>query len=128
NDTSWQGISIAINGSTANLSGKAISASGSGGSVTTYNTTRQIATIGGTNITTNTFTNVGLYFPNYRSSNFKSFSVDSVSENNASTAYTQMFGGLWSNTAAITSISFTTDGTAIPDFIQYSSATLYGVT
>jgi hypothetical protein len=52
--------------------------------------------------TANTFGNTEFYIPNYTSSNYKSFSVDGVTENNATAAFA-LYAGLWSNTAAITS-------------------------
>ena len=54
--------------------------------------------------TANTFGNFEVYIPNYTSSNFKSISVDSVGENNGTQAFQVLNAGLWSNTAAITSI------------------------
>jgi TRAP-type mannitol/chloroaromatic compound transport system substrate-binding protein len=73
--------------------------------------------------TSNTFSNGELYIPNYTSSNYKSYSVDSVTENNASTAIAVFFAGLWSNTSAITSIGFSTDN----NLGQYSTFYLYGI-
>ena len=75
--------------------------------------------------TASTFGNAELYVPNYAGSNNKSVSVDSVNENNSSTAWLIGFwAGLWSNSAAITSITFTP---ASGNFAQYSTATLYGI-
>jgi hypothetical protein len=72
-----------------------------------------------------TFGNAEVYIPNYLSSNFKSVSADSVSEDNGTT-YNGMYltAGLWSSTAAITSIQL------IPssgNLTQYSTAYLYGI-
>jgi len=78
----------------------------------------------GATATANTFSNDEYYIPNYASANYKSFSIDNVGENNGATAYTLLDAGLWSNTAAITSIVFT--GTA-GSFVQYSSFNLYGI-
>ncbi len=75
--------------------------------------------------TANTFSNCSLYIPNYTSSNNKSWSIDSVIENNATGSFQGINAGLWSNTSAVTSLKFTTtDGS---NFAQYTSATLYGV-
>lgn len=74
--------------------------------------------------TVNTFDNVNVYIPNYTSSNYKSFSVDSVTEANATTAYQTLIAGLWSNTAGITSISLSFVSN---NFAQYSTAHLYGI-
>ena len=46
------------------------------------------------NATANTFSNTVVYIPNYTGSTNKSFSIDSVSENNATTAYQRISGGL----------------------------------
>jgi hypothetical protein len=73
----------------------------------------------------NTFGSASVYVPNYTSSNFKSVSSDSVSEANfASPVFSELVAGLWSNTAAITSISLSLGGDT---FSQYSSLYLYGV-
>lgn len=96
---------------------------GSGGASGT--TSNYVAYIGGANETANTFGNGEIYIPNYAGSSNKSYASDSVNENNASTAYMILIGGLWANTAAITSIALTP--TSGQTFVQYSSATLYGI-
>ena len=82
----------------------------------------------GGNGTANTFSNVEIYIPNYTSSNNKSVSVDAVTETNATTAQAgvQSFeAALWSNSAAITSITFTQESGS--NFAQYSTFSLYGL-
>ena len=96
-------------------------ASASGSSETTFN----FIDIPFSSYTANTFSSTDIYIPNYAGSNNKSFSVDNVEENNATTAYTEIIAGLRSNTAAITSIKFAINNGS--DFNQYSSATLYGI-
>jgi hypothetical protein len=81
-------------------------------------------TMPGTSATANTFGSIELYIPNYAGSSNKSMSVDAVGENNATTAYAEFNAVLYSNTAAISSLSFTG---ASGDFVQYSTATLYGI-
>jgi hypothetical protein len=76
------------------------------------------------NATANTFADHCVYIPNYTSSNNKSISIDSVQETNAATAYMGFTAGLWSNTSAITSIKFEPNSGT---FVQYSTATLYGI-
>jgi hypothetical protein len=75
--------------------------------------------------TANTFSSVSLYIPNYTSSNFKSFSVDKVSEQNGTTAYIELIAGLWSQTAAITTLNFISASSV--DLAQHSTAYLYGI-
>ena len=74
--------------------------------------------------TANTFGNGEMTIPNYVSANYKSVSIDSVSENNSTNATTELVAGLWSNTAAITSITLTPGA---GNFVQYSTFTLYGI-
>ena len=75
--------------------------------------------------TASTFANALVHIPNYASSNNKSVSIDTVSENNATGAYASLGAGLWSNSAAITSIKI--DLNSAGTFVQYSTATLYGI-
>jgi hypothetical protein len=75
--------------------------------------------------TSNTFGNNEIYVPNYRSSSNKSISSDSVTEGNGSSyEILGLWAGLWSNTAAITSLSIASD---TGNLAQYSSAYLYGI-
>jgi len=74
--------------------------------------------------TANTFGNSQFYIPNYAGSNNKSVSLDTVNENNATTARASLSAALWSNTSAITSIKIVPDS---GNFVQYSTATLYGI-
>lgn len=74
--------------------------------------------------TANTFSNTEIYIPNYTSSNNKSFSVDSVSENNATTAYQVMVANTYLATTAISSMAL---GPSSGTLAQYSTFTLYGI-
>lgn len=55
--------------------------------------------------TGNVYGNGDVYIPNYASSNAKSLSGDSVSENNSTAAYQALMAGLSSSTSAISSIT-----------------------
>lgn len=82
--------------------------------------------ISGSSATTSTFGSTEIYIPNYAGSTNKSVSVETVGENNSSTSWiVQMNAGLWSNTAAITSITLSVTSTF--SFVQHSTAYLYGV-
>ena len=98
--------------------------SGSAGSDAASSTTSIIYEFVGNNSTANTFANAEIYIPNYTSANQKSVSIDSVGENNATTAYATLASGLWTSTAAITSIKLFSSGNTI---LQYSTFYLYGV-
>ena len=74
--------------------------------------------------TASTFGNAEVYIPNYLVSSNKSMSIDSVNENNATGAEAVLTAGLWSNTAAITSIKFQP---LTGNFATYSTFYLYGI-
>lgn len=116
-------VNIALNGSTTGFTDRYLEGSGSAaGSYTDQ--PRMVGLANGSSTTANTFSNFETYFPNYTSSNNKSFSADIVQETNASVAYMELQAGLWSNTSAITSMSLTLNS---GNFVQYSSVTLYGI-
>jgi hypothetical protein len=74
--------------------------------------------------TANTFSSTSIYIPNYTSSLSKNYSVNTVQENNATGANSALQTFLWTNSAAITSISI---NPSTGNWAQYSSATLYGI-
>jgi len=113
---------LTFNGSAANFTAKRLA--GSGSAATSGNLPQWSGTAPGTNATSNTFSNVEFYIPNYTSSNYKSYSLDTVTENNATEAYAELGAGLWSDTAAITSITLTGNAGS---FLQYSTFSLYGL-
>jgi hypothetical protein len=78
------------------------------------------------NVTANTFSNNEIYIPNYTSSNYKSVSIDGVSEENGVVSNgIYLTAGLWSSTEPITSIRLLAG--ANNAFDQYSTAHLYGI-
>ena len=119
------GANIEFNSDTTSGNYTAKQITGNGSTVASNTLVKSSVDVNGSTDTANTFANGSIYIPNYTSSNQKSFSVDSVTENNATTAYTALRANKYSGTAAITSIKFTNDSAA--SFAQYSSASLYGV-
>ena len=117
---------LTFNNSTTNYSSRWIRGSGTGATSSTGGTDAIFpiqANAGGS--TASTFNNASIYIPNYRGSTYKSVSIDTVQENNATAAFMNLSAGLWSDTSAITSVKLTPNvGTA---FVQYSTAYLYGV-
>jgi hypothetical protein len=75
--------------------------------------------------TASVFSNATFYFPNYTSSDKKSYSVDGVAENNGTAGYIGLLSGLCDSTSAITTIKLAPN-TAV-NYAQYTTATLYGV-
>ena len=86
---------------------------------------RAVGWINSATATSDVFSVIDVYIPNYATTNRKKgWVADSITENNASTAYTGILGNVWKSTSAITSIILdTTSG----DIAQHSSATLYGI-
>ena len=86
--------------------------------VNTYNATQQASG------TANTFGSFQIYLPNYTGSSNKTLSIDAVVENNATAAGLNLTAGIYNSTSAITSITIMSSG----NWVQYSTATLYGIT
>ena len=116
-------ISISFNGSTSNLSSKFLY--GTGSTVSTFNATGIAGIISGGSDTANNFGSMQVYIPNYTGSEYKSYSIETANENNAQTGFASFLAGLWSNTAAITQISFASNNSA--NFVPYTTASLYGI-
>jgi hypothetical protein len=116
-------MSITINGSTTGMTGRFLF--GSGSTTSSGTDTRETGAYNPSSATSNTFSNVSMYFPNYAGSTNKSWSVDSVTENNATAVSIYIDAKLWSNTAAITSLSFAGDS---GEFVIGSTMSLYGIT
>jgi hypothetical protein len=110
------GIYISLNGSTSGFTGRYLE----GGSAASSGVLARYLGFG----FAGEVSSIEVYLPNYTSANNKSFSSDSVGERNASPVYNDLTAGLWSNTAAITSITLTPDTGSLS---QYSRATLYGI-
>lgn len=122
-------LALRINGSTSNYSWRRIS--GTGSSAYSDNSTTEpyinAGEVGNSTNTANTFMSNEIYIPNYTSTSAaKSLSIEGVAENNTTATSTNLIAGLWnpSTQVAITSI------TLLPysgNFVQYSTAYLYGV-
>jgi len=121
--TTYTAINLLINGSSSSFTNKVVE--GYDSAVGSYSNTGVYGYSNGGSTTSSTFCNIEYYFPNAFSSNYKSFSVDSVTEGNSTTGLPMdLYAGLWSNTAAISSLTFSVSGTT---FVQYSTFSLYGV-
>jgi hypothetical protein len=127
--TSYDFLAMVFNADTsASYDNKILVGSGSAASsfdVLTTTSIRQALVASSDSATSNTFGNSSVYIPNYAGSTYKSVSVDSVIENNATATRMQLAAGLWKKTNAITSIKLTSlQGTG---FVEHSTAYLYGV-
>jgi hypothetical protein len=123
--SAFDSISMYFNGSQANISNTFLRGTGTS-TVSDRSTYRAISGLNSASTTSNTFTNIEIYIPNYRSSNFKQIAVDSFTENNSSESYQTLTSELWSQTAAITQLHFDTATSGQP-LAQHSTFTLYGI-
>jgi hypothetical protein len=123
----WSDLFLNVNGQgiSTNISIKHLYGTGSASGSNTGGAGSSVGNTNPNGNTANAFASTSLYFPNYTGSAAKSFSSDAVTEQNATAALTSMSAGLWNQTGAITSLSFTTD--TGKNFIQYSTAYLYGI-
>jgi hypothetical protein len=114
------GILLNFNSSTSNFSARVLYGTGS----SALSTTASFDIIGGitgNGATASTFSNGQLYISNYASGANKSYSVDTVAENNATATRHAILAGQWANSAAITSIAISGGY----NFMQHSTASLY---
>ena len=108
-----------------NYSGKQMTGYGTSYQSTSNGYANEIMYLGGNSATSNTFGNGEFNIPNYTGSTAKICSIESVSETNAATAYSNLGSYLWTGTAAITRVTILpVSGTS---FIAGSTFTLYGI-
>jgi len=118
NDNTWLLINDSYNTSARVLTGNGSSTSSN---FLDLNVGRHV----GVDDTANTFSNTEVYIPNYASSTTnKSYSFDSVTENNGTLSYQRIGAGIYSSNSPITQLSF-----ELPsgELSAGSSASLYGI-
>jgi hypothetical protein len=86
-----------------------------------------IAEAVGATATSSTFSNSEIYVPNYTSSTTKTASGDAVGENNASAAIIVLGTATYTSSSAITGVTLTYGTGSQGNFVQYSTAYLYGI-
>lgn len=119
---SGDAFTIRPNGSTTSLTSRAVF--GTGAVAYSNSRTDILTTATPSDYTASTFSNCEITFSNYASATNKVTSADAVNENNATAATTFLVAGLWSNTAAITSIQLVPLG---GNFVSGCTFTLYGL-
>ena len=116
-------VYLTINGGSTAISSNRYLDSGAGtprtGAVVGYQAVAQPS-----DYTANVFGSADLYIYNYTSGQQKVISVESATENNATANYLGFTASLWPSTLPITTLSLTPTGSG---WVQYSSATLYGI-
>jgi hypothetical protein len=124
--SSWA-LGMKINGVTTNRTYRRLEGFDGTNVASDNGSTDLVGLIQGDSSTASTFGSLQVYIPNYAGSNNKSYSVEGVTENNSSTGNdSALIAGLWSQTSAITDLSFYNRTTA-DGFKQYTTATLYGI-
>jgi hypothetical protein len=119
------GFGITVNSASSGYTYRVLSSTGTAAS-TSATAFEQIwvARVNGNTTTANAFAHVDAYFPNYTSSNAKTYSVDGATESNTVEGYITFSTVAQSSTSAITSLTVQTiNGTVGTN----SSFTLYGV-
>lgn len=115
-------VYITFNNTSTTYTGKFVEGNGTGVSGASLSDGRYVAYPLTT--TTNTFASVMIYIPSYASSNNKTWFADAANEANTTTAYNDILGNMWSNTAPINRITITPSAYTLS---QYTTATLYGI-
>jgi hypothetical protein len=116
---------MAVNGLSSVYTGRYILGTGSAASSGTL--AQFVGEVNVSTFTASTFSSHEIYIPNYASTSLtvKSYSVDNVSENNATLAYSTLIAGaITTGASGISSITITQTGGS---FVQHSTFTLYGI-
>jgi hypothetical protein len=115
---------INLNGATTNGTDRYLLGSGSAASSgsESFAGYGEVCTTGDT---ASTFASTDIYIPNYAlSTAYKSISIDTVRENNATAANSDLVAALWSQNTAVTSIDLVV---AANFFAANTTASLYGI-
>ena len=116
---------VSVNGDNAYSNGASRWIQGNGSAGSSSSATFAVSgIINGAGSTANTFSNGSFYISNYTLTSQKAISQEWVTEENASQAFQRVTAGVSTIAQAITSLSLITDN---PNFVQYSSASLYGI-
>lgn len=132
--TNWDAICYRFNGITSGYVARTIV--GTGSSAYSAILTTATSSVGGTwgrlmdyglttsNQTADTYASVELMIPGYTASKHKCFTVNYSTENNSSTAYSEIVSGRWADTQAISNIDLSLMS---GNFAVGSSFALYGI-
>jgi len=119
----WMDIQLRPNGSSTGLTQRSVYGY-SGTSVASNTDANPTGGFAVQNNTASNFSSTNIYIPNYAGSTNKSWSLETVVEDNGNSNILWLGADLWSNTAAITSLTLTT---LTNNLAQYSTASLYGI-
>ncbi len=122
-DAAQSVVTFKINGSNPSAG---IYLRGTGSAAQSTNGYTSLGAINLSSTTADTFGNGQVYIPNYTSTDNKSYSADTVFENNATAAQQYLIAGSQTSSVAITSLALSLPGGT--NFAQYSTASLYTIT
>ena len=117
-------IYVRLNGNTSNFNNIYIQGNGSAASSGAGSYAIWAGYCPAATATASTFSNTMIYIPNYTVSQSKSISIDGAQEDNATAAYLTMHAVLWNVNDAISSVTI---DPLHGNFVQYTTATLYGI-
>jgi hypothetical protein len=124
-DNTNEAMRISFNGSTSSFFAMYMLGFGTG--VDSGPSPRYAGQSSATTSTANTFSSGKIYIYNYSKIKYTKYSSESATENNnASYAVIDAIAGIWADTTPVTSITLTPDFGN--NFLEFSSATLYGIT
>lgn len=116
---------LTFNGATSGWAATTLYGTGSSTSATTYADNGWMFRMPWANTTASVYNNISVYVPNYQLATYKIGSSENVTENNGTTAYQEIHGWQWSNTAAITSLTLALSG----GYFDYNcKISIYGIT
>lgn len=116
-------VTITFNGSSTTYAERRLWADGS--SATTYTgTSIEAQYANSANSVSNAFSNFEMYIPNYAANQNKPMSYYSAYQNNVTTAYTVRLTGVWATSTAINTITL---DPVYGNFVEHTTATLYGI-
>jgi hypothetical protein len=121
----YDSLGMYFNGLQSNISNNSLGSNGTS-AFTGRSTYRALATLNTELNSPSVFSIVTITIPNYSGSTFKQIMVENIVETTGTVAYPVMVSQLWSNTAAITGVSFDT-GTSGLTLVQKSTVSLYGI-
>lgn len=119
-----ESVRMTINGATTNQTFRFVRGDGASAVSSSGSTYSMGNAADGSSATASTFSNLEVYIPSYTVSQNKPISGFWAQENNSTTAYIYAEARLWSNTAAITSLSFDLPGI---NMATGTSFFLYGI-
>lgn len=124
NATPFSTVQLTINSSTSTFSNRILEVDTAASAGSSGSPNRYVGYLNASTSTSNTFASASIYFTNYATNQYKSYSIDYTSGSGGTSNWLGFVSGLWSTTSAITAISLVASS---GNLLQNSTAYLYGV-